>query len=85
MRLLFIRYQDVDINPILAAGKSDTPMLLMYALDDEVFNDVSRTIREWSALANIEVAAFEKGGHSTMSKQLKYQSLIGKFVDKYVS
>lgn len=82
MRMLFIKYQNYEVNPILAANKSCTPMLLLYALDDEVFNDVKRTIREWSELPNINVAEFETGGHSTIVKQSNYQSVIGKFVNE---
>lgn len=81
-RLLYFPYKNYQINPILAAANCDTPMLMMYALDDEVFNDVLRMVREWEVLPNVEVALFQHGKHSTISKQPHYKDEIEKFVQK---
>ncbi|MCY3413396.1 MAG: alpha/beta hydrolase [Candidatus Heimdallarchaeota archaeon] len=83
-RLLFIRYKDYEINPIMKAARSKTPMMMIYALDDEIFNDVPRMVKEWEALPNVEVAVFDHGKHSTISKQPNYNDILEKFVKKHL-
>ncbi len=78
--LLFIKYKDYEVNPILAAKRSNTPMTLLYALDDVVFNDMDRMIKEWGELANVRLEVFEKGGHSTICRQESFIEVLTNFV-----
>ena len=76
-----IRHQPDEYNPIMSAEKNgEVPMLLLYARDDEIFHDIERIERAWSALPNVEVVLFEKGGHSTISKQENYYQVLANFI-----
>lgn len=79
-RLLMIWHEADEYNPIMAAEKIKVPMLLLYARDDEIFHDIDRIEKAWSALENTKVVLFNKGGHSTMSKQESYDNVLANFI-----